>query len=154
MSEDTEAHPPPPHALAKSYIWNVGWILYYICTYRHPTQDAWERRDGLSNYELKQVHVECCEIIMICFKPNVTKRACLREVEWIICSQFRALIFVKSVALLRIESEAAFVLLDEAVGNQVCGGGAMNGRYTGCGGGNTSGSYWGWNSMETGIRER
>lgn len=101
---------------AKMDVWSVGWLLYYMCTGRHPPRDAWARRCGVSERELRDVPADCRDIVRVCVEPDTGRRACLRDVKRRVDSLLQRLMFAKGIALLDTEQTAAFLLLDKAVG--------------------------------------
>lgn len=101
---------------SKIDVWSIGWLLYYMCTSKHPPRDSWARHSGLTPRELADVPEDCRGIIRMCVELNVEQRASIRDVKRHIDSILQSLMFAKGLALLDSERDAAFVLLDKAVG--------------------------------------
>lgn len=99
-------------------VWSIGWLLYYMCTGQHPPRDSWTRKASLSERDMRDVPLECRDIVRMCVEPNILRRASLRDVKRLIDSKLQRLMFVKGVSLLECNREEAFLLLDKAVGIQ------------------------------------
>lgn len=104
--------------IGKIDVWSIGWLLYYMCTGQHPSRDAWVRQTAIEERILREVPLECRDIIKMCVEPNALRRASLRELKRLIDSKLQKLMFIKGVSMLETEPEEAFVYLDKAVGIQ------------------------------------
>lgn len=103
-------------------VWSIGWLLYYMCMEQHPVRDAWARICAITELELKELPVECRDIVKMCVEPDIDKRAELRDVKRVLDSTLQKLMFTKGIHLLNSDRKTAFVLLDKAVGIQTTKG--------------------------------